>query len=47
MAPPRNVEALDVVEYIGAGGIAGALDCSQSPFGFQEKKLSVAELSRA
>lgn len=38
MAPPRVVEPLDVVEYIGAGGIAGAVDLASSPLGLQRRE---------
>ena len=35
MASPRVVEALDVVEHIGAGLVAGAVDAVAYPLGFQ------------
>ena len=35
VASPRVVEALDVVEHIGAGLVAGAVDAAAYPLGFQ------------
>ena len=39
VASPRIIEPLDIVEHIGAGGIAGAVDLAGRP-------LSIAELSQ-
>ena len=33
VASPRIVEALDVVEHVGTGGITGAVDLAGRPFG--------------
>ena len=45
VSSPRVVEALNVVEHVGAGLVAGAVDAAAYPLGFQyEKKLSIAAL---
>jgi hypothetical protein len=47
MPSARVVEALDVVEHIGAGFISGAIDLAAVRSVFSdEKKLSIAELSQ-
>ena len=47
MPSARVVEALDVVEQVGAGFVVGAIDLAVAPFDFSKaKKLSIADLSQ-